>query len=76
MRHSTLIALFAAALFAPVVHAATFASVSSPDGTLKVEIDLNGEGRLAYRVIRKGELLVADSRLGFILRNDRQLLSN
>ncbi len=52
----------------------TVASVSSPDGALTVELDLNGEGRLAYRVQRRGTPLVDDSRLGFILRNGRQLL--
>ena len=55
-------------------HADTVAEVASPDGTLKVELDLNGEGRLAYRVSRKGQPLIADSRLGFVLRNDRQFL--
>ena len=55
-------------------HAATVAEVASPDGALKVELDLNGEGRLAYRVARKGQPLIGDSRLGFILRNGRQFL--
>ena len=55
-------------------HAATVAEVASPDGALKVELDLSGEGRLAYRVARKGEPLIGDSRLGFILRNGRQFL--
>lgn len=72
MRALTLsLLLLAAALPA---HADTVAQVSSPDGTLRVELDLNGEGRLAYRVSRKGEALIGDSRLGFILRNGRQLL--
>ena len=55
-------------------YADTVASIESPDKTLKVELDLNGEGRLAYRVARKGQPLIVDSRLGFILRNGRQLL--
>ena len=76
MRRSTVIFMIAAALSAPAAHADTVASASSPDGVLKVELDLNGEGRLAYRVSRKGVLLVADSRLGFLLRNDRQFLRN
>ena len=63
MRHSIAIAMLAAALLAPAAHADTVASVASPDGALKVELDLNGEGRLAYRVSRKGHPLVADSRL-------------
>jgi alpha-glucosidase len=60
--------------FAVPAHAETVAQASSPDGRLKVELDLNGEGRLAYRVARNGQPLIVDSRLGFILRNGRQLL--
>ncbi|HJW46504.1 MAG TPA: glycoside hydrolase family 97 protein [Lysobacter sp.] len=60
--------------FAVPAHAETVAQASSPDGRLKVELDLNGEGRLAYRVARNGQPLIEDSRLGFILRNGRQLL--
>ena len=55
-------------------HAATVAQVASPDGKLKVELDISGEGRLAYRVLRDGAPLIGDSRLGFILRNGRQFL--
>ncbi|GAB3382465.1 glycoside hydrolase family 97 protein [Lysobacter fragariae] len=55
-------------------HAETVAQATSPDGRLKVELDLNGEGRLAYRVARNGQPLIGDSRLGFILRNGRELL--
>ncbi|MFZ5637847.1 MAG: glycoside hydrolase family 97 protein [Pseudomonadota bacterium] len=62
-------------LFAALpAQALTVASVVSPDERLKVELDLNGEGRLAYRVLRDGTTLIGDSRLGFILRNDRQFL--
>jgi alpha-glucosidase len=50
------------------------AEVQSPDGRTRVELALNGEGRLAYRVSRDGKPLIADSRLGFILRNGRQFL--
>ncbi|HEU0306396.1 MAG TPA: glycoside hydrolase family 97 protein [Lysobacter sp.] len=55
-------------------HAATVAGVASPDGTLKVELDLNPEGRLAYRVSHKDQPLIRDSGLGFILRNGRQIM--
>ncbi len=65
--------LLALALASPA-HAATVAEVASPDGKLKVELDLSNEGRLAYRVARNGQPLIGDSRLGFILRNGRQLL--
>lgn len=74
-RGATFAALLVSTLWlAAFAHAATVAEVASPDGALKVELDLNGEGRLAYRVAHKGETLIADSRLGFILRNGRQFL--
>ena len=71
MRSLMLCLLFLAVMPA---HAATVAEVASPDGKLKVQLDLSGEGRLAYRVARNGQPLIGDSRLGFILRNGRQLL--
>ncbi|HET7126894.1 MAG TPA: glycoside hydrolase family 97 protein [Lysobacter sp.] len=55
---------------------AAVARVASPDGRTVVELSLNGEGRLAYRVARDGKPLIGDSRLGFILRNGRELLRN
>ena len=72
MRSFVLLAALLATVFP--AQAETVAAVGSPDGTLQVELDLNGEGRLAYRVSRKGQPLLGDSRLGFILRNGRQLL--
>jgi alpha-glucosidase len=56
------------------VHAEQVAHAASPDGRIVVHLELNGEGRLAYRVLRDGKPVVADSRLGFIFRNGRQLL--
>ncbi|QIL20382.1 glycoside hydrolase family 97 protein [Thermomonas sp. HDW16] len=55
-------------------HAEQVAQASSPDGRIVVQLDLNGEGRLAYRVLRDGKPVIADSRLGFIFRNGRQIL--
>ena len=52
------------------------AQVASPDGRTVVQLDINGEGRLAYRVLRDGKPVINDSRLGFIFRNSRQLLRN
>ena len=57
-------------------HAEQVAHAASPDGRIVVQLDLNGEGRLAYRVLHDGKPVIGDSRLGFILRNDRQLLRN
>ena len=55
-------------------HAEQVAQASSPDGRIVVQLELDGDGRLAYRVLRDGTPVVADSRLGFIFRNGRQLL--
>ncbi|MBP6748245.1 MAG: glycoside hydrolase family 97 protein [Xanthomonadaceae bacterium] len=71
--HATLALSISALSIAPA-SAETVASVVSPDERLKVELDVSGEGRLAYRVLRDGKPLIGDSRLGFVLRNDRQFL--
>ncbi|MGN6152685.1 MAG: glycoside hydrolase family 97 protein [Lysobacteraceae bacterium] len=63
-----------ACVAAGAAHAATVAEVASPDGRTRVELDVSGEGRLAYRVARDGKPLIGDSRLGFLLRNGRQFL--
>ncbi|TCT25860.1 alpha-glucosidase [Thermomonas haemolytica] len=68
--------LLAALLLSPLAQAETVARVASPDGRIEVQLDLNGEGRLAYRVLRDGKPVINDSRLGFIFRNGRQLLRN
>jgi alpha-glucosidase len=70
-----LVALVCAPPFARAEDAAV-ARAASPDGRTVVELSLNGEGRLAYRVARDGKPLIGDSRLGFILRNGRELLRN
>lgn len=57
------------------LHAETVASVSSPDDVLTVELDVT-DGRLAYRVERFGEPVIADSRLGFRLRGTGTLERN
>ncbi len=47
--------------------AAPIASVTSPDGSIVVDIEINGEGRPSYKVTRNGQSIVAPSRLGFLL---------
>ena len=49
------------------------ATAKSPDGLLQVDISLDGEGRAAYQVTRKGHLVIAPSRLGFVLTNGPKL---
>ena len=69
-------ALVLALAFPGFAHAEHVAQVQSPDGRIQVQLDLNGEGRLAYRVLRDGKPVINDSRLGFIFRNSRQLMRN
>ncbi|MBV8501180.1 MAG: glycoside hydrolase family 97 protein [Paucibacter sp.] len=52
---------------------AVLARVASPDGQLLVSVQADAEGRLAYRVERRGRPLVAPSRLGLLLANAHQL---
>ncbi len=67
--------IVAAALWPRTAHAETVASVASPGGVLKVELDVH-EGRLAYRVLRFGEPVIDDSRLGFRLRGAEKIERN
>lgn len=71
-----MVALLLALAMCGVAHAEQVAQVASPDGRLAVQLDLDGDGRLAYRVQRDGKPVLADSHLGFVLRNGRQLLRN
>jgi alpha-glucosidase len=73
MRRFALLALLAWSGIAPAL-AETVASVESPGKVLRVELDVGGEGRIGYRVQRKGQLLVDTSRLGFLLQDAQQLL--
>ena len=57
------------ALAAPV-------EIASPDGSLVVSVDVNGEGRPEYRVSRLGRPVVLPSRLGFILTDAPKLERN
>jgi alpha-glucosidase len=78
MRFAVLVFAAIVLLRPPVASAedAAIARVASPDGRNVVELALDHDGRLAYRVARDGKPVLADSRLGFLLRNGRQLLRN
>lgn len=56
--------------------AQVLARVASPDGAIAVEIEINGEGRASYAVSRSGALLIAPSRLGFLLVDAPKLERN
>ncbi len=56
--------------------AAVATSVQSPGGILKVDISLNGEGRVGYMVSRQGRPVIAESHLGFLFTDQPQMLRN
>ncbi|MRW90434.1 glycoside hydrolase family 97 protein [Duganella sp. FT80W] len=55
------------------LHAEVLGSVDSPSHALSVKVQLEDGGRLTYQVLRKGKLLIAPSRLGFLLANAPQM---
>lgn len=73
----SVVALGGALLAAASVQGAPLASASSPDGTVNVEVSIDGDGRAAYAVTRKGKPILAPSKLGFLLTDavkiDRRL---
>lgn len=64
--HRFLIPLFVL-LSSATAHAAPGPRVASPDGTLVVELATDNDGRPSYAVSRKGQPVIAPSRLGFLL---------
>ncbi|QAY79477.1 glycoside hydrolase family 97 protein [Sphingosinicella sp. BN140058] len=69
-----LIALLAALIAMPALAAPE--TVSSPTGVLSVSVDVNAEGRPEYSVSRLGRLVIAPSRLGFLLTDAPKLERN
>ena len=61
---------------APVVHAAEAAAVASPDGKIRVSIDVDGEGHVRYSVARGTAALITPSWLGFLLTDAPKLHRN
>jgi alpha-glucosidase len=52
------------------------ASASSPSGTIRVDLTLNGEGRVGYIVTRLGKPVIDESRLGFLFTDAPEMLRN
>jgi len=69
-----LLALAAALLTAPAFAAPI--TISSPEGVLTVSVDVNGEGRPEYSVVRLGTPVILPSRLGFLLTDAPKLERN
>ncbi len=52
------------------------ATLSSPSGILKLEVSLNGEGRINYAVSRAARPVIRNSELGFLFSDAPQMLRN
>lgn len=48
-------------------------TASSPDGTVSVTLTIDGDGRAAYAVSRKGKPIIAPSRLGFLFTDEAKI---
>ncbi len=48
-------------------------SASSPGGTVSVAVTIDGDGRAAYAVTRKGKEIIKPSRLGFLFTDDAKI---
>ena len=65
--------LIAMAMFGTAAPAAAQESISSPDGSIVVTVDVSGEGRPNYRIDRNGKAVLTESALGFLLADQDQL---
>ena len=52
------------------------AEVSSPDGRITVELDVDGDGVPFYRVERDGKEIIAESDLGFLFTDEEPMRRN
>lgn len=69
--HGPLCVLGLALILAGPARAQSFAPdarAESPDGRIAFELSVDDDGRLAYRVLHDGTVLLAPSRLGFVLQ--------
>lgn len=48
-------------------------TASSPDGAVSVAVTIDGDGRAAYAVTRKGKQIIAPSRLGFLFTDEAKI---
>jgi Glycosyl-hydrolase 97 N-terminal len=73
----SVVALGGLILATTAVNAQPVATASSPDGAVSVAVTIDGDGRAAYAVTRKGKPILAPSKLGFLLTDavkiDRRL---
>ncbi|WP_443751010.1 glycoside hydrolase family 97 protein [Asticcacaulis solisilvae] len=62
-------ALLTACLVSPALADDLVAQGSSPDGTLSVKLYTDATGKISYEVDRKGAVIIAPSRMGFLVAN-------
>jgi alpha-glucosidase len=63
-------------LLAVPAFAAPLAQATSPDGSITVSVENDGDGRVLYAVTRKGKAVLAPSRLGFLLTDSYAMVRN
>ncbi|OYX39485.1 MULTISPECIES: glycoside hydrolase family 97 protein [unclassified Sphingomonas] len=67
-----LLALLFTAIATPAA-AEIVATVASPSDVVRVAVDIDNDGRPTYAVTRRGKLIIAASRLGFLFTDARKL---
>ncbi len=72
----TIAAAMAAFLASPALADDVIAQGDSPDHSLSVKVTADAGGKLSYEIDRNGAVLIAPSRLGFLLANARQMDSH
>ena len=69
--------IIGALLLPAAASAERVATATSPDGAVQVDVTIDGDGRAAYAVTRKGKQILAPSKLGFLFTDtvkiDRRL---
>ena len=70
----TVVAVMGAAFLAPAAaNAQAVATASSPNGAVQVSLTLDGDGRAAYAVTRKGKPILSPSKLGFLFTDSPKI---
>jgi alpha-glucosidase len=72
----TIVAAAVLAGAAPALAQGQPATVSSPDGAITVTVSTDNDGRALYSVSRRGEAIIAPSRLGFLFTDARKIERN
>ena len=68
------VAVGSALFWTSSVLAAATAVASSPDGSISVKVETDNDGRTLYSVTRRGKVLIAPSRLGFLLTDSEAMV--